>query len=49
MCIRDRFIEIQGVAEESRFNRNTLEKVLDLAEIGITKLFAVQNKIIPGM
>ena len=43
------FIEIQGGAEESRFNRNTLEKVLDLAELGITNLFAVQNKIIPGM
>ena len=38
------FIEIQGGAEQSTFDRATLEKVLDLGEIGIEKLFTLQNK-----
>ena len=44
-----KFIEIQGGAEESRFDRNTLDKVLDVAELGITNLFSVQNKVIASM
>lgn len=40
------FIEIQGGAEQSTFDRATLEKVLDLGEIGIEKLFTLQNKMI---
>ena len=44
-----KFIEIQGGAEESRFDRNTLDRVLDVAELGITNLFSVQNKVIASM
>ena len=42
-------IEIQGGAERNRFNRSMVNKVMDAAEIGITKLFQEQNKILENL
>ncbi len=46
MTERGRFLEIQGTAEEGNFARDTIGKVLDLAEVGIAKLFKSQEEII---
>lgn len=38
------FIEVQGTAEAAPFARSELNAMLDLAESGITELFALQSK-----
>jgi ribonuclease PH len=38
-----KFIEIQGTAEREPFNREQMDEMLRLAEIGVNKLFAVQR------
>lgn len=38
------FIEVQGTGEEATFSRSELDKLLDLAEDGIQKLFAFQKQ-----
>ena len=37
------FIELQGTAEEGSFNRTQLNTLLDLAEVGISDLIALQK------
>ena len=37
------FIEIQGTAEDGSFNRNQLNELLELAEIGTKQLFELQK------
>ena len=37
-----RFIEVQGTAEEEPFNRSELDELLDLAEVGCTRLTGLQ-------
>ena len=37
------FVEIQGTAEGEPFKREAMNQMLELAEIGITQLFALQN------
>jgi len=39
-----KFVEIQGTAEGMPFSRERFNKLLDLAERGITQLFAVQKE-----
>lgn len=39
------FIEIQGTAEDKDFNRQELNSMLDLAEIGIPKLIELQKEV----
>ncbi len=36
-------VEIQGTAEGTPFNREELDKLLDLAEVGINQLFIIQQ------
>jgi ribonuclease PH len=38
------YVEVQGTAEHSAFSRAQLETLLDLAERGITRLFAAQKQ-----
>jgi ribonuclease PH len=38
------YVEVQGTAEHSAFSRAQLETLLDLAERGITQLFAAQKQ-----
>ncbi|MBI4734131.1 MAG: ribonuclease PH, partial [Rubrobacteridae bacterium] len=41
-----KFIEVQGTAEESPFNREELNALIDLAGKGINELTAIQSKVI---
>ena len=41
-----RFIEVQGTAEATPFDRAELDRLLDLAERGITALHALQREIV---
>ncbi|MBF2034476.1 MAG: ribonuclease PH [Leptolyngbyaceae cyanobacterium T60_A2020_046] len=38
-------IEVQGTAEEGSFSRSQMNQLLDLAEKGITELFALQQQV----
>lgn len=44
MSAKGEFIEIQGTGEESTFNRDQLNKMLDLGDAGIKRLFELQQK-----
>lgn len=41
-----KFIEVQGTAEENPFSREELDKMLDLAKIGLDKVFEAQKKAV---
>lgn len=43
-----KFVELQGTAEQAPFSRDELNKMLDLAQRGLEKIFAIQNTIING-
>ena len=43
MTEEKQFIEIQGTGEERSFTREELDKILDLAEIGIEELIQIQK------
>ncbi len=40
------FVEVQGTAEGHAFRRDELDQLLDLAQQGITTLFAEQRKLL---
>lgn len=40
----DRFVEFQGTGENGTFSRSDLDRLLGLAQDGITRLFAAQRK-----
>lgn len=40
------FVEIQGTAEGKPFNRDTMDKLIRLAESGIKKLISIQKEIL---
>jgi ribonuclease PH len=46
MTGRDEFVEIQGTAEGMPFNREQMDRLLDLAAAGIRELIAIQKGII---
>lgn len=39
-----RYVELQGTAEATPFDRRDLERLLDLAQIGLDRLFAAQRE-----
>jgi ribonuclease PH len=43
------FVEIQGTAEGQPFSRQRFNKLLDLAQKGITQLFEVQKEVLEGL
>lgn len=43
-----KFIEIQGTAETSPFDKERLEKLLELAQEGIKKIISVQRSVLEG-
>ena len=43
------FIEIQGTAERRTFNKELMDKMLDLAQKGITELIDAQRALLKGM
>jgi ribonuclease PH len=40
------YVEVQGTGEHGSFSRRQLETLLDMAERGITELFAAQKKVL---
>lgn len=40
----DRFVEVQGTAEGGTFGRAELDRLVDLAQAGISRLFALQRQ-----
>ena len=46
MTGRGRLVEVQGTAEGVAFDRRVLDAVLDLAEIGIDQLLALQRQVL---
>ena len=42
---RNEFVEIQGTAEGKPFSRETIDKLLELADKGIQQLFELQKKV----
>ena len=43
------FVEIQGTAEHKVFNKDEMDRLLDLAKIGIRKLIDIQKSAFKGM
>lgn len=41
-----KFIEVQGTAEEHPFTKSEMDKLLDLAKEGISKLIAIQKEVL---
>ena len=41
-------IEVQGTAERNPFSRKQLNELLDLAESGLKRMFALQQEILDG-
>jgi ribonuclease PH len=39
-----RFVELQGTAEAAPFDRRDLDRLLELAEIGLRRLFIAQRE-----
>jgi ribonuclease PH len=46
MDARGRFIEVQGTGEQTPFDRARLDGMLDMAASGISRLVAIQNKVL---
>ncbi len=40
------YVEVQGTGEHGSFSRKQLETLLDMAERGISELFAAQKKVL---
>ncbi|MGD9014972.1 MAG: ribonuclease PH [Candidatus Omnitrophota bacterium] len=49
MTSKREFIEIQGTAERNPFNKQQMDKLLELAEIGITDLIEIQRNLLKGI
>jgi ribonuclease PH len=46
MTSAGRFVEVQGTAEGAPFSRTELESMLDLAELGLAEIFALQEEYV---
>lgn len=45
---KGRYIELQGTAEQTPFDRPRLQRLLDLAQIGLDELFRMQKTAVDG-
>ncbi len=45
---KGKYIEVQGTGEQTPFDRNRLTRLLDLAQIGLDHLFALQKSALKG-
>ena len=41
-----KFVEVQGTAEDGPFDRNSLEEMLNLAELGVKKITEAQRDLL---
>jgi ribonuclease PH len=46
---KGKYIEVQGTAEHVPFDRNRLNRLLDIAQVGLDDLFTLQNKALEGI
>jgi ribonuclease PH len=46
MTSAGRYVEVQGTAEGAPFSRSELDTLLDLAEAGLSEIFALQNEFV---
>ena len=46
---KGRYIEVQGTGEETPFDRARLNRLLDLAQIGLDELFRLQRAALEGI
>ena len=46
---KGRYIEVQGTAEQTPFDRNRLNRLLDLAQSGLDELFRLQKTALEGI
>ena len=46
---KGRYIEVQGTGEKTPFDRNRLNRLLDLAQIGLDELFRLQRAALEGI
>jgi ribonuclease PH len=44
-----RFIEVQGTAEGHAFTRDEFQALIELADLGVREIVAVQNDAIAGL
>ena len=44
-----RYIEVQGTAEGTPFDRARMNRLLDLAQVGVRQMFAKQREALAGM
>jgi ribonuclease PH len=49
MTAKGRFVEIQGTAEREPFKKEDMNKLITLAEKGITELVSAQKKVLKGI
>lgn len=49
MTDKGKYIEVQGTAEHTPFDRNRLNRLLDLAQNGLEELFRLQQKALEGI
>ncbi|MBC7528993.1 MAG: ribonuclease PH [Chthonomonadaceae bacterium] len=45
---KGKYIEVQGTGEKVPFDRNRMNRLLDLAQIGLDQLFAIQKAALKG-
>jgi ribonuclease PH len=45
---RGSFVEVQGTAEGAPFDRQELDRLLDLALVGTTELARIQREVLEG-
>ena len=46
---KGKYIEVQGTGEQMPFDRNRLNRLLDLAQIGLDELFRLQKTALKGI
>ena len=44
-----KFIEIQGTAEHAPFSRKQMDRMAEIAQVGIKELMKAQKKVIAGL
>ena len=49
MSDKSEFIEVQGTGEEHPFSKETMQRMLDMAEVGIKDLLATQRAVIDAL
>ena len=49
MTDKGEFVEVQGTAEEGAFSKATLDELLASAELGVARLFQIQQEAIDGL